>query len=58
MEKSNMPKQLKYMNKIIALELWKTMVQEKNNFWTIQKTKDFNLLWEKNYGTMEKTMVL
>ena len=45
MEKyGNVPKQLKFLRKIIALELWFTMEKL--------------LLYGKNYGTFEKTKVL
>ena len=47
----NIPKQLKILNKFIALELWFTM----ENYGTMEMTM---VLWKKNYArpTMEKIM--
>ena len=52
MEKNNgnIPKQLNFFNKYIALKLWFTM----ENYGTKKKAM---ILW-KNYGTMDKTMML
>ena len=70
----NIPKQLMFLNKNMAIELWFSM--EKlwhygKNYGTMEKTnkvpwKTIILYWkvwkfdlyEKNYGTIEKTMVL
>ena len=53
----NIPKQLKFLNKFIALELWFTIRKLwycGENYGTVEKTK---VLW-KNNGTIEITMVL
>ena len=47
---ANIPKQLKFLNKFIALELWFTM----KNYGTVEKTM---VLWNNN-GTMEINVVL